>query len=399
VIQTRNNLSSAIPLVRPRNSNYFGTGAHYEAVAHRIVTALRCGNRPFVLVAGDPPADPQALADALGNVVGFGYAVIIISCGPDLRHEDLKHLMLAKPASPLFVLDAFDRLSDRQIEDVCEDASRGDPTHWAAVLLVRVDFLALLERPALRFLKERIATQFRFEEVGDDEAIAILHNQLLSQRDRRIEARGFRRGILVGLAAGGAAIAAGIGAFILRSTTERVWEAPATTGSGGAASEQSPLPQPGGEPAASIVPEQTAREMATASALVTAPPSASTPPPLSATVEDQSGAAPPPPAHPRSAPRLSNAEIVGLVARGDTFFSAGDITSARLFYERAAEADSGLAALQLGGTFDPMVLTRARVHGVTADPAQALTWYRRARELGVSEAGQRIKALAVRQGE
>jgi TPR repeat protein len=85
------------------------------------------------------------------------------------------------------------------------------------------------------------------------------------------------------------------------------------------------------------------------------------------------------------------------VARGDTFFSAGDITSARLFYQRAAEADSGLAALQLGGTFDPMLLTRKGIRGVTADRAQALSWYRRARDLGVSEAEQRIKVLETRQ--
>jgi len=30
-----------------------------------------------------------------------------------------------------------------------------------------------------------------------------------------------------------------------------------------------------------------------------------------------------------------------LVARGDAFFDIGDITSARLFYERAADAGTG----------------------------------------------------------
>ena len=81
------------------------------------------------------------------------------------------------------------------------------------MLLTPIDFLARLEGPALRFLNERIAAQFRFDEVGDDETVAVLHNQLLSQRDRRIEARGFRRGILVGLAGSGVVIAASIGAF------------------------------------------------------------------------------------------------------------------------------------------------------------------------------------------
>ena len=39
---------------------------------------------------------------------------------------------------------------------------------------------------------------------------------------------------------------------------------------------------------------------------------------------------------------------------------------------------------------------RVRLRGATADPAQALFWYRRARELGVSEAEQRIKGLETR---
>jgi TPR repeat protein len=85
-----------------------------------------------------------------------------------------------------------------------------------------------------------------------------------------------------------------------------------------------------------------------------------------------------------------------LLARGDAFLGTGDITSARLFYERAADAESGLAALRLGATFDPVLSGRASLRGATADPAQALSWYRRARELGVSEAEQRIKGLDAR---
>jgi TPR repeat protein len=78
------------------------------------------------------------------------------------------------------------------------------------------------------------------------------------------------------------------------------------------------------------------------------------------------------------------------------FLSAGDIASARLFYERAADAGNGVAALQLGATFDPLFLGRGRVRGVAVDPGQALSWYRRARDLGVAEADQRIKSLDTR---
>jgi TPR repeat protein len=90
---------------------------------------------------------------------------------------------------------------------------------------------------------------------------------------------------------------------------------------------------------------------------------------------------------------MSAADIVALVGRGDAFFSARDISSARLYYERAAEAGDGQAAVQLGASFDPVMLERAGVYGVIGDPAQALSWYRRARELGVAEAEHRIKSL------
>lgn len=98
---------------------------------------------------------------------------------------------------------------------------------------------------------------------------------------------------------------------------------------------------------------------------------------------------------PPAGPRLSDSEITALLARGDAFLSAGDITSARLFYERAADAGSGLAALRLGATFEPLFPGRAGI-GAAAYPAQALFWYRRARDLGVAEAEERIKRLETR---
>ena len=90
---------------------------------------------------------------------------------------------------------------------------------------------------------------------------------------------------------------------------------------------------------------------------------------------------------------LSSAEIAALVARGDAFLSAGDIASARLFYERAADAGNGGAALRLGATFDPNFLGRAGVRGNQGDPAQAESWYRRARDLGDAGASERLKTL------
>ncbi len=95
----------------------------------------------------------------------------------------------------------------------------------------------------------------------------------------------------------------------------------------------------------------------------------------------------------RSPPRstISAAEASLLLARGDSVFGAGDVVSARLFYERAANAGYGRAALRLGETFDPAFLARAKLVRVTADPAKAMYWYRRARDLGNDEAQILVK--------
>jgi hypothetical protein len=75
-----------------------------------------------------------------------------------------------------------------------------------------------------------------------------------------------------------------------------------------------------------------------------------------------------------------------LLARGDTLLSIGDVASARLFYERAADAGGGLAAIRLGETFDPLFLDRVHPSGVRGDSGAASFWYHRARDLGGSDA-------------
>ena len=83
--------------------------------------------------------------------------------------------------------------------------------------------------------------------------------------------------------------------------------------------------------------------------------------------------------------RIPAEEIARLLARGDALFRNGDIASARLFYERAAEGGDAQAALWLGGTYDPAFLAWARLNGVSGDPAAAVRWYRYARELGAAK--------------
>jgi hypothetical protein len=85
-----------------------------------------------------------------------------------------------------------------------------------------------------------------------------------------------------------------------------------------------------------------------------------------------------------------------LVQRGEQELANGNVAQARAFFTRAA--DSGLArgALMLASTFDPGELSRLKVQGVQANPAEARKWYERARELGAPEASDRLTALNAR---
>ena len=82
-----------------------------------------------------------------------------------------------------------------------------------------------------------------------------------------------------------------------------------------------------------------------------------------------------------------------LRARGDALLSMGDVTSSRLFYERAVLAGDAQAAIRLGATYDPVFLSRARVQGARSDMTIALEWYRRARDLGAVEAETLLKSF------
>lgn len=83
--------------------------------------------------------------------------------------------------------------------------------------------------------------------------------------------------------------------------------------------------------------------------------------------------------------------------KGDEFMQAGNITVARLFYQKAAEIGLGQGALSLAGTFDANELSRAKiVGGIQADREQARKWYEKARELGAPEASERLQRLGFR---
>ena len=92
-------------------------------------------------------------------------------------------------------------------------------------------------------------------------------------------------------------------------------------------------------------------------------------------------------------PAFSAAEIAGLVARGDWLFATGDVASARLLYERAAQAGEARAAVRLGETFDPIFLDQAYLRQGRAELGMAVFWYRRAIDLGAKGVASRLKSL------
>jgi hypothetical protein len=83
------------------------------------------------------------------------------------------------------------------------------------------------------------------------------------------------------------------------------------------------------------------------------------------------------------------AEVAELLARGHSFVLIGDITSARVLYQCAADAGDGRAALRMGATFDPAFLRLAGLRRTFGDPVQARSWYRRASDLGAVKAERR----------
>jgi hypothetical protein len=99
---------------------------------------------------------------------------------------------------------------------------------------------------------------------------------------------------------------------------------------------------------------------------------------------------------PPASERMTAAKVAKLLARGDALILLGDIASARAFYQRAAEAGDGQAALRVGATFDPAFLSRAGLRGTLGDPVQARSWYRRGFDLGAAKSESRRNGLETR---
>jgi tetratricopeptide (TPR) repeat protein len=90
---------------------------------------------------------------------------------------------------------------------------------------------------------------------------------------------------------------------------------------------------------------------------------------------------------------LSTDMLALLLSRGDALLALGDLSSARLLYERAAAEGDARAAVNAGRTLDPLFLSEIGARGIHADPEAAAAWYRRAIELGDQSAAERLRLM------
>jgi hypothetical protein len=95
----------------------------------------------------------------------------------------------------------------------------------------------------------------------------------------------------------------------------------------------------------------------------------------------------------QAARRIDPDELAALLKRAKSLLAIGDITSARLLLERAADAQEADAALMLAGTYDPHVLGAQDMRSITPDPATARLWYQKAAQLGSSDAKRRLSQI------
>jgi hypothetical protein len=93
---------------------------------------------------------------------------------------------------------------------------------------------------------------------------------------------------------------------------------------------------------------------------------------------------------------LDPSEVSLLTKQGEQFAEAGDLVTARMLFQRAAEAGDAAAATALGATYDPIVLAKLGVVGIHADVMKARFWYQKAVSLGSSDAKRRLDLLANR---
>jgi type II secretory pathway predicted ATPase ExeA len=129
------------------------------------------------------------------------------------------------------------------------------------------------------------------------------------------------------------------------------------------------------------------------------PPLATTPPGDPTTVAPTAATAPPEAgaetattalsAPPSLVPAIEDAagvDVDVLLARGDALLRQSDIVAAQMFFRLAAEHGSAAGAMAMAASYDPLALREAGIRGGRSNPGEALSWYRRAADLGAPAA-------------
>jgi TPR repeat protein len=78
---------------------------------------------------------------------------------------------------------------------------------------------------------------------------------------------------------------------------------------------------------------------------------------------------------------LSADEILSDLERGESKLQAGDIASARRYFERVALAGDARGAIGMARSHDPDVLAKLPVVGLEPDASAAASWYDKAKTL------------------
>jgi len=452
--------TAALPASRPfavgqAGYDYFADEQHYRSLADRVLAGLRQGGR-IVLVTGDPPVNLSSLAAALTEATAGKHTVLAIACGGEFNEQELRR---AAGPSPLILFHQAERLLDGQLAKLCSYLASGG-NRPAGVLLGVPGLVPRLEKLQPSLFEDGRAICFNFYELGRDEIDVFMRRQLrqssaaggfavdeinwiadLSSGDpaqvnrlsrlmleltggvggsdtrgdstshqtlspstprwRRAMRRPARIGILLCLGLSVLLMLAGRPEFGGRI------DGPAQSGGNGSLAPEQVSVSP---PAVVASSPETAPPAAPAS-IETAPPAEPTAAPASAETA--------PPADPTAAPAsaetgrqavpaavtadkaraplpLPAEQITALLTRGDAFVRTRDIASARLFYERAADAGNGRAALRMGESFDRAFLDSIGIYRMIGDRQLALSWYRRARDLGDTEAAQLLHKLEPR---
>ena len=437
--------TAALPASRPfavgqAGYDYFVDEQHYRSLADRVLAGLRQGGR-IVLVTGDPPVNLSSLSAALTEATAGKHTVLAIACGGEFNEQELRR---AAGPSPLILFHQAERLLDGQLAKLCSYLASGG-NRPAGVLLGVPGLVPRLEKLQPSLFEDGRAICFNFYELGRDEIDVFIRRQLrqssaaggfavdeinwiadLSSGDpaqvnrlsrlmleltggvggsdtrgdstshqtlspraprwRRAMRRPARIGILLCLNLSVLLMLAGRPEFGGRI------DGPAQSGGNGSLAPE----QVSVSPPAVVVSSPEAAPPAAPASIETAPPADPTAAPALAETGRQAVSDAVTADKARAPLPLPAEQITALLTRGDAFVRTRDIASARLFYERAADAGNGRAALRMGESFDRAFLDSIGIYRMIGDRQVALSWYRRARDLGDTEAAQLLNKLEPR---